>query len=197
MLPDYPEFKNRLLRLLLRKLEERVRDEPLLQQVRHVRYFEGDSCILGGENADTGETGFTELATESTAEREAIIKRGPMAVVENLGEIAKDLQKKQVQMMFAHISQASEKAGTSVDAGGRPFDFDLFIEALERIQIDFDEDGRPRMPAFFVPPTIAQQIATKLPEWEKNPEYKQRVDNLIERKRMEWNDRESRRRLVD
>jgi hypothetical protein len=197
MLPDYPEFKKRLTRLLLRRLDEQIRSEPMLQQVRRIQYFEGDSYQSGVESGEVSGAKFTEVAAAFTPNRTAVIEKGPGAIVDNIDEIAKDIQKQQAELIFTHIASTSEKAGTSVDAKGRPFDFDMFIEALERIQIEFDEEGKPLMPSFYVNQIVAQKIAAQIPEWKRNPDYKRRMDDLIEQKRKEWRDRESRRRLVD
>jgi len=48
-----------------------------------------------------------------------------------------------------------------------------------------------------VSPNLGAKLKEKLPEWEANSEYKKRFEDLIERKRKEWNDRESNRKLVD
>jgi hypothetical protein len=84
-----------------------------------------------------------------------------------------------------------------VNGKGQPFTFELFLETLEKISIDFDDQGNPYLPTVVVSPELGAKLKSKLPEWEANPDYDKRFKELIERKRKEWNDRESHRKLVD
>ena len=53
------------------------------------------------------------------------------------------------------------------------------------------------MPQLVVSPQMGATLREKIPEWEKDLEHKKKFDELIEKKRKEWNDRESHRKLVD
>lgn len=197
LLPDYPVQKGVIEKGIIAALDEAVRCEPLLSQVPRMRCFEGDA--IAGPDVALGDRkrGFESVAAEIQLDRAAIIAKGPKAVVEDLAELAKSFQRQQVEMMLRTLNEACSRSGNTVSSGGRGFTFDVFLEALERVQIDFDRDGKPQLPCVVVGPGVAQTIHAQLPAWEKNPDYKRRFDELIDRKRVEWNDRESDRRLVD
>ena len=80
--------------------------------------------------------------------------------------------------IFAAISRSSEAVGTHLDAGGKPFTADLLAEALERMEIDFDDDGNARLPTLYV------GEGTKLPESDEKGQRK--VDDVIARKREQF-----------
>jgi len=90
---------------------------------------------------------------------------------------------------FSQMSDISEAVGTTVDAGGIPMSWDLVNELLERIEIPFDHDGNPSIPALVLSPETAARIPTITPD-------QQRVrDEIIERKRQDFLARRRTRRL--
>jgi hypothetical protein len=107
------------------------------------------------------------------------------------------MKKQQAQLFFTKIEEATEKTGNIVDGKGKPFSPEFFLEALDKILIEFDDQGQPYLPTMFVSPELGNRIKDKLPEWESDPNHKKQFDELINKKRAEWNDRESHRKLVD
>lgn len=126
-----------------------------------------------------------------------LIERGPIALVEGLKKLADELSSQQSQMVFERLNQITAKTGNVVDAGGQAINPDLLLQMLEKIEIDFSEDGQPRLPTLVVTPKQGEKLREKMPEWEKDEHYNRKFKELIERKRQEWHDRESHRKLVD
>lgn len=94
--------------------------------------------------------------------------------------------------LFNLIARTCDAAGTTVNAGGRPINFELFYEGLQKIHIAFDREGKPELPVLVVNPEMAQ-IIRALPAL--TPEQQKLVDDLIERKRNEYNARKRHRKL--
>jgi hypothetical protein len=80
--------------------------------------------------------------------------------------------------LFAALGRASEAVGTSIDAGGQPLSAEVVAEALELMEIDFDDDGTPRLPS------IAVGEGAELPE--DTPEGRRIIDDVIARKREQF-----------
>jgi len=93
---------------------------------------------------------------------------------------------------FEYISRLSDAAGTSTDAKGRPPSLDLFLEMLEKIDIEFEDDGKPIMPTLIMHPDTAQALQ-KLPP--PTQEQKKKLEELMQRKKQEYNDRRRHRKL--
>jgi hypothetical protein len=70
------------------------------------------------------------------------------------------------------------------------------FELIGKTEADFDDDGKP-FSSFFCGMDFYQDILKKMPEWEKDPEFQKGLTELNARKRMEFREREARRRLVD
>jgi hypothetical protein len=96
-----------------------------------------------------------------------------------------------VKGMVEHISQITERTGNLVDAGGRPFSFDVYMETLETMEINFDEDGNPTFQILTSPEQAARMAA--LPPW--TPDEQARYDALMARKRKEFEARKKTRRM--
>src|SRR6266850_1498376 len=59
---------------------------------------------------------------------------------------------------FEQLRQVMEATGQVVDAKGKPYSHDLYLDLLEKVDIDFTEDGQPKMPTLVVPPNLAPKI---------------------------------------
>lgn len=58
-------------------------------------------------------------------------------------DVPKTMATQLEQMFLENVQEITHATGNVHDAGGRPFDFDHFIEALRGMDLDFDEDGKP------------------------------------------------------
>jgi hypothetical protein len=199
MLPDFPEIKEELERLARDRLRQRLRyGDPVLAMVRQIRQHEGRDSIYTTVSGEEQRADYKQVMGEITINIDELIDLPIDAVMERVDAAAEDMLKQIVPSMFAKLKEVTDEVGNVVDAGGKPFSFDLFLETLEKIWIDFNEEtGKPKLPTIVVSPQLAEQVKTLLPEWEQNEEYKRRFAELIERKRRQWNDRESNRKLVD
>lgn len=83
--------------------------------------------------------------------------------------------------MLAHISEICDASGQTVSAEGRDF-FDVMIETLETIDISFDENGKHNL-TVVVNPDTAKKLGDKNP----TPEQEARAEQVLDRRRKEWN----------
>lgn len=197
MLPDFPKIKRNLAEAANRCLEDLVRQEPLLSQIREERHFEGDRISSGAVNGESHASSYKEVFGKLSLDRDEIIAKGPAAFIESIPEIAEKIKKQKAQLFLEKLGEVADRSGSAVDGKGRPLTFDLFLEVLDKMTIEFDANGEPFMPTIFVPPELGAKLKQRIPEWDANPEYKTRFESLIKRKKEEWNDRESYRKLVD
>jgi len=116
---------------------------------------------------------------------------------QKMDEMAESFIAQQEGLVFSKLNEVTEQTGNVVDGHGKPFSPALLFEALEKIQIDFDDQGRPIMPTVVLHPSLFEKVKEKLPEWEANPEFAKRHNAIIEEKRRQWLDRENCRKLAD
>jgi hypothetical protein len=96
-------------------------------------------------------------------------------------ELADAFGSQLTQGMLAHISDVCDASGQTIDAGGRDF-IDVMIETLETVEMSFNEDGNPNL-TMVVHPDTAKKLRDKTP----TPEQEERIQQILERRREEWN----------
>ncbi len=102
------------------------------------------------------------------------------------------------QYSFSFINSVIDETGNSIDAKGRPVTPDLILEALEKLPIDFDENtGLAKFPTFYINPSQKEVFQKAIADAKSDQNFKLRFDQMVERKKEEWRDRENNRKLVD
>ncbi|GGN07647.1 hypothetical protein GCM10009721_39160 [Terrabacter tumescens] len=91
-----------------------------------------------------------------------------------------------VKGFFELISQVSEDHGNVIQATDRDF-FDVYADAMEKIELEFDAEGNPTT-TIFMHPDLLEKLKDKKP----TPEQEARLNAILERRREEW--RAARRR---
>ena len=195
MLPDYPELKKKFVKGLNLYLRKLVKDDPLFSQIKEEFHHEGNRISGFSEDGFTENSGYQEVSIDYSLKREDIIAKGPAVFVENILNVAEKMREEKAKLVIKKLNDVTEQTGCKVD--GKPFNFDTFIEALEKIHIDFDDEGNPSLPTIIVNPQLSAILKEELPKWHSNPECERRMKELLDRKKKEWDDRESHRKLVD
>lgn len=92
---------------------------------------------------------------------------------------------------FKGLAEITDAAGTSVDGRGQPFSFDMLNDVLEKLYIEFDEEGKPILPTLLMHPMMAERIKNM----RLTPEQERRQAEIIERKKAEYYAKKRTRRL--
>ena len=93
---------------------------------------------------------------------------------------------------FERIGELTSAVGNTVDARGQPLTFELLLQGFERTQIDFDDQGNPILPKLVLGPELYAAFQ-KLPP--PTQEQQKLWDEMIQRKRREFNDSRRHRKL--
>ncbi|NKZ10387.1 hypothetical protein HGA11_05300 [Mycolicibacterium septicum DSM 44393] len=106
-----------------------------------------------------------------------------------LYETAESVGGQMVSAMLHHISAIADEYGQTLSAEGRNF-YDLLIEVAEKMDIDFDDDGKPTTMIVVNPETYK-----KLQADGPTPEQEAKLQTVFDLKRKEWSASRSRRDL--
>jgi hypothetical protein len=165
---------------------------PLLAQMRFVempgtvgsriRDRQGMDIVL-----DPGKTS-TEVTSDLKAVRDGDYERLYEAMFESADAMAEQL----VGYFVESMGKVTEGTGNVVDAGGRPFGFEVLYETLEKLEFSVDENDELVMPSLVMNPADAQRLRDLPP---LTNEQQRKLDELKERKREEALARRRRRRL--
>ena len=197
MLPDFIYLKEKVKGNLNQYIRIMSKNDPLIANIREELIFEGDGIVYHTIDGEEQKKNYDKIKSEFKLKDEEIIDKGPMALIPLMRNLGKDIESQKSKHILKELKETTEKAGNVIDGKGKKINPDIILQCLEKIQIDFDENGNPYMPALFVDPKMADYIKGKIPEWEKDIEHKKKHEELMKKKKEEWHDRESNRKLVD
>lgn len=197
MLPDFPALKTELQKIILAKLRLRIdTGDPVLAQIKGFIQHEGREMKYEQHGGGTVQEGFEEIGTTF----EVPIADVPFLIGGKLNskleEIAQAIIAESAKRFFKKVGESSEKAGTTMDAGGKPVSAELLLDMSEKMQTDFSSDGNP-LGSWIVHPNMLPAMKKASEDIENDPELKRRQADILERQREAWIARESNRKLVD
>ena len=201
MLPDYPATKKHLQKEFLAAMKKENEKDPVVSMIHFRESFEGDTFKLTTIDGFSQQGQYKEIFTKFEISKDEIVKRGPEAYFSRVKQIAKEWAEQQARLLFQKMDEVTEITGNVVDAKSKPLSPELILAALDKVAIDFDEYGNANLPALFVPPGKIERMKEEFRKYEADPlfiiKYKLIYKLIIDKKRQEWFDRESNRKLVD
>ena len=196
MLPDFPTVKKKIGDDFNKKIREKINSAPFLSQIGRKRVHEGNILTSSSMEGYTESSEYKCISSDFSISPDEIIEKGAKAFFSQIDNISKEFINQQSQVIFKKMEEVTERTGNIVNAKGK-FSPEVYLEALEKVTIDFDEFGNPLLPALILNPKDLEKIKDEIPKWEADPNLRKKHLELIEKKRSEWRDRESRRKLVD
>lgn len=192
MLPEFPRAYDAIQKVWNRVLFNAAGfSDPLISQLTVRVQREGHRAFLGESE--------TEYKAQSVSHRwKPEVGKG-ISTEEFFGlplRIGKEIAMKQAKGVFEAMSEPSRHTGTFSKSDG-PLTFDLWLKKMESFDLDFDENGVPRWPQWFVSEEAMAEFRAQMSQGRLTSEQMQRQAELVARKRKEFDERENRRRLVE
>lgn len=198
MLPDLPKLKSDIAQVFHVIFKNRV--NAYLGVVGEVpRYLikEGSNPVTLRSDASRDETTLKAASAETVFNLEEIPNLSVESRIARLDTAAREMADQISSHAFATINEAVDKVGNVVDAKGKPFSAEAVFEVLEKIQMDFDDDGiKHKEITVVIPPALTERVRETIEQIHQDPELSKRYEEIIDKKRMEWRDREAARKLV-
>lgn len=195
MLPDFPIQKAKLLNLWTEYLRRREREYlGYLASAPSYTHHEGNRWRIEGEGGYSNESSYQLIEAEFSLQVKEIPYLTPDEIQEKLDEVAQEMAKQRHRGIIESIEAVATKVG---NVGQRQLGKDAYLEALDKILLSFDDEGNPSSPVLLISPELHEAIKDDVETWNQDPEFLERYAKIIQRKREEWRDRESRRKLVD
>lgn len=169
-----------------------MRKDPLLSRIKAVPVPQLPTVRNTMESGEIVETEPIKMAIPFKVDFTDVIRGNFENLAATIDNAAEEGLKMLMPKFFEDVGRLSQAAGTATDAAGQPISRELIRKGLENVEIDFDKDGNPVIPTMWVNPEMAEQIRRLPPETEAET---QAFQELIERKRREFNDRRRHRKL--
>ena len=191
MLPDFLKTKEKLKKMLNSEMKEaRFRHMGPLADAPTFIFFEGNKAIIIREDGSVGEMNPKKMEVNQEVESAELEGMNHEMVLNMINHMGKEMAEKQAKLSYEVIIKTSEQMGNVTNSSGGSLSVDSLLKALEKIHIDFDEEGQPSGLTFVANPNTP--IDKDVSQIANNPRYQE----LMERKREEWRVRESHRKLV-
>ena len=197
MLPDYPKIKEKLLELFQESIEIEVDKDPFLAQIHKQIIHEGNSLAVTSVDGYSNTSEFEELETKFSISHDDLVKLGFKAYLDKIPLVAKELIEKRTSSILKIMDKVTETTGNVVNANHKDLSPELVLDALEKMELNFDELGQPIMPIIVVSPQQMEKMKSEKVNPIKYVLLEQRRKEIIEKKKRQWLDRENNRKLVD
>ena len=201
MLPDFPKLRKEMSGHLMVKLHAMVQEkEPILADIRGITQHEGDITAydqLTGEGVRIVTEGFKEVQSAFVTRFEVVPGLVGERLDAKLAGIADDIARHLSESFRQTMDTTTREAGTAIDAGGAPFSKELYLQGMERIEMNFDPKTRRPELVFWAGPKMVEAMQKAWEDWKQDRDFMRKYNDLMARKYEDWRDRESRRKLVD
>jgi hypothetical protein len=197
MFPDFVSCKKIIAKRHIRQLAQRRQQDPLLAQMPVIHLHEGRGLLTHREDGSVDPVEFESFTHEFSIGRAELQEEAEVVIEEKMKEASDALHAKHSQVFLAEMEKAAQQSGNVVNAGGRRLTPELYLELLEKMEIDFHPDGSPRIPSLVMSPEMARKMVPQIQAWGEDPDFRKKRAALLETKRNQWYARESNRKLVD
>lgn len=136
---------------------------------------------LAGEDAELASSLYRSMRVRVGVSLDVaeVLNFDVQATQERLYDMANQRGGQLTRGILEHISDVSEEYGQVVDGVGREFG-DVYIDAVEKIELAFDDEGNPKPPTIVMGLNVAAGVESGL-----TPTQRVRLQQVLERKREE------------
>lgn len=198
MLPHFPESHKEMIELRDDQMLDAIYSaSPMLSQIATRAQLEGKDSSFQDEQGKIRKIDYKKKSVTIQRRLEDAKGMTLKEFVDTAREPGKKMGEEMARGVYQSIDQATRETGNVINAKGGSFTYDLFLDGLDKVQIDFTPDGNPKWPTAHVNSAMHAELKRLLPEWEKEPAFQARMKSMVERKREEFYAREACRRLVE
>lgn len=198
MIPDFPEEKAKLMKALNDRFARKNRELlGYFAQIPAYAHHEGNKWAIASAGGDEREQEYKELGGEFALSVDEIPNMSPADILRLVDGVAEDSARQMHSEIMGEITRSVVESGRGIDAQGQPLDQEMFLQALESIDLSFKRDGTLEPPAIIMHPKLWEARKEEIESWESDPDFVARHELLLHRKREEWRAREARRKLVN
>lgn len=197
MLPDFPDLKRKLARRLRARMKDvHASHTGPMSDVAMVNIPEGDRVMSIDEEGFESEIEMKNHRVTITITDEEVESLSPEEIVHRFEDAARELAMQSGKTFIESLDKSVRSVGNVVEYKGKITGDDL-LAMYETVLIDFDEQGRPQLPTLVCGEKMYSEVTEILPELKSDSEFNERFKHIMMKKREEWRDRESSRKLVE
>jgi hypothetical protein len=197
MLPDLPNFKGRMEEAFLDFFRQSVSSKlGVFSEAPKHTVHEGAAMDIERADGSAETTDFQSASAEWIIERSSIPDLTLQERLEKLSRATDQMAADMGKHLFGSLDRSLQAAGRTVDGGGGSFDVESIFRGFESVDWEFKPDGKPSFPTIVIPPELRARASEAVRRMDSEEPLKRRLAELIERKRLDWREREASRKLA-
>lgn len=191
MLPDFPAMRRILDDAARFRLHMKARSMSVIASlIPSITQHEGSLMSYHQVGTGTITHGYDELITPLQFPLEEIPSMVGEKLEAKLDALADVMAKQTSDLFYKKMDEITARTGNSIDLKGGPITQQIMLEMYELT------DWSPSS-VFIAHPVMAEEIGKKWQEWQTDAGFMKKFTEIDRRKKEEWRDRESNRKLVD
>jgi hypothetical protein len=197
MLPDLPIVKRNVMTAINGYLAMRIRQKMgIFGEIPHQRLHEGDRNRIIRDDGSVEDSALKRSSAEDSIPVEEVPLMTSEDRLRRMELLAEEMAQQMSQHMHDSLGKTLDDHGQTINLQGQPLGPEAVLEMFDKIRMQFDEAGNPVGLSVVFAPEMAEQWASVQKQIEGDPALQQRFNDLFDRKRGEWRDREAARKLV-
>ena len=195
MLPRIASLESEFSDALASYVRECSRRDGIIREIRGHLIHEGAASAIQRSPTDSEKTEMFAAEAETTMLFDEIESVDINYIISKANEIAEQFARRISQSFFQTMDKATAKTGQRVDARGTPLTNELIMEMLSKMPVDFEKSPHGDL-AVVTAPQMAPRFQALEQELNENPELRKKMNDLMDKKRHEFREREINRNLA-
>ncbi len=195
MLPDFPEARRRMLKQINEDFARRKAETlGVFSEIKVSPLHEGDRSFIQRPDGREEETQFKVIEVTSKLSTEDERSMTEDQLTEHLMKMADEMADQQCGLVINSLNEAITQTGNVISTNS--VGPQTLLDVLDKIQIPFRPDGKHDPLTIVGGVAIEGSMKKAIEAIEHDPIWRSRYEQLMRKKREEWNARESTRKLV-
>lgn len=198
MLPVFPNARKELADTFSHYLFEAFWNEsPILQRIPVSPQLEGREASYERSGGEMVDVEYKAQSVQRMMDFEVGRGLDPETFMDTAASIGEEMARKMTEDLFADVSKAIESVGNVTVSEGDGISFEAFLEMNSKVQLEFNDDGKPVDRTIVLSPEAHKRFVARLHEWHADPEKCAAMEAVLKKKKKEFDEREACRRMVD
>jgi hypothetical protein len=198
MLPIFPKAKKAMDDAFLHSVRQSIWNaSPILLQIPTSPQLEGETASYERVSGEVKEVEYKTMLVERTMKMEYAKGLSPIEFWEAARDIGEQMARQMTENVLSELSAAVEEVGNVTTSSGKGISFEAFLDMNSKMELEFDPEGQPVERIMLASADTNEAFGRSLRAWHADPEKLRAIEKVILKKKMEYHERETRRRMVD
>jgi len=168
---------------------------PLLLEISSFQQHEGEAGSFQMASGEIEKIDYKKQSVEMTSPAEPGRGKSLKDILAVMAKGGAEMGMKMQENIVKGVEAATEKIGNVVQVKNGVITSEAFLEMMEKVKIDFDENGQSQS-SWFLPPEMAAELAKNYETWQQDPQLKAKLAEVERKKKEQFRARETDRRLA-